>query len=37
MPGLLERTVPHISIEDDSFLRQRDAAAAVAGKPAAGS
>ena len=21
MPGLLERTVPHISIEDDSFLR----------------
>jgi hypothetical protein len=37
MPGVLERTVPHISIEDDSFLRQRDAAAAVAGKPAAGS
>ena len=37
MPGLLERTVPHISIEDDSFLKQRDAAAAAAGKPAAGS
>ena len=37
MPGVLERTVPHISIEDDSFLRQRDAAAAAAGKPAAGS
>ncbi len=33
MPGLLERTVPHISIEDDSFFEQRDAA----GKPAAGS
>jgi RND superfamily putative drug exporter len=37
MPGLLERTVPHISVEDDSFLRQRDAEAAAAGKPAAGS
>jgi RND superfamily putative drug exporter len=35
MPGLLERTVPHISIEDDSFFAERDAAAA-AGKPAAG-
>jgi putative drug exporter of the RND superfamily len=37
MPGLLERTVPHISIEDDSFFKQRDAAAAAPGKPAAGS
>jgi RND superfamily putative drug exporter len=36
MPGLLERTVPHISIEDDSFFARRDAAAAPAGKPAAG-
>jgi putative drug exporter of the RND superfamily len=35
MPGLLERTVPHISVEDDSFLRERDAAAA-AGRPASG-
>jgi hypothetical protein len=30
MPGLLERTVPHISVEDDSFLRERDAQAAKA-------
>jgi RND superfamily putative drug exporter len=38
MPGLLERTVPHISIEDDSFFADRDAAAAAAGgKPAGGS
>jgi RND superfamily putative drug exporter len=37
MPGLLERTVPHISVEDDSFLRQLDSAASVAGKPLAGS
>ena len=36
MPGLLERTVPHISIEDQSFFEKRDAAAAAAGKPAAG-
>jgi putative drug exporter of the RND superfamily len=34
MPGLLERTVPHISIEDDSFFTERDAAA---GKVPAGS
>jgi RND superfamily putative drug exporter len=34
MPGLLERTVPHISVEDDSFLRERDA---VAGKAPSGS
>jgi putative drug exporter of the RND superfamily len=33
MPGLLERTVPHISIEDDSFFSQRDA---EAGKAPAG-
>ncbi len=33
MPGLLERTVPQIGVEDDSFLRERDAAAA-AGNPA---
>jgi putative drug exporter of the RND superfamily len=36
MPGLLERTVPHVSIEDYSFFEKRDAAAA-AGKPASGS
>ena len=34
MPGLLERTVPHISVEDDSFLRERDA---IAGKAPSGS
>jgi putative drug exporter of the RND superfamily len=34
MPGLLERTVPHISVEDESFLRELDAAA---GKSPAGS
>jgi hypothetical protein len=34
MPGLLERTVPHISIEDESFFAERDAAAA--GKAASG-
>ena len=36
MPGLLERAVPHISIEDDSFFADRDATRAAAGKPAAG-
>jgi putative drug exporter of the RND superfamily len=36
MPGLLERTVPHISIEDESFFAERDAAAAAAGKAASG-
>jgi RND superfamily putative drug exporter len=34
MPGLLERAVPHISIEDDSFFSQRDAEARKA--PAGG-
>ncbi len=33
MPGLLERAVPHISIEDDSFFAERDA---EAGKTPAG-
>jgi RND superfamily putative drug exporter len=36
MPGLLERAVPHISIEDDSFFTERDAAVA-SGKSPAGS
>jgi hypothetical protein len=36
MPGLLEKTVPEISIEDHSFFEKRDAAVA-AGKPASGS
>jgi putative drug exporter of the RND superfamily len=37
MPGLLERTVPHISIEDESFFAERDAAAAAApGRTASG-
>ncbi len=35
MPGLLERAVPHISIEDDSFFADRDARATAAGKPSA--
>jgi putative drug exporter of the RND superfamily len=37
MPGLLERTVPHISIEDESFFAERDAAtASAAGKAPSG-
>jgi uncharacterized membrane protein YdfJ with MMPL/SSD domain len=36
MPGLLERAVPHISIEDDSCFTERDAAVA-SGKSPAGS
>ncbi len=36
MPGLLEKAVPHISIEDQSFFEKRDAAAAATAKPASG-
>jgi putative drug exporter of the RND superfamily len=36
MPGWLDRIVPHISIEGEEYFEARDAAAAAAAKPAAG-